>query len=184
VVTTFDFGYMAFMSAGDYLIESIRAYQHYRAKRGLIGTLLKKIMWARYRFWTIVTATDIDPRTRIGKRLRIPHPSGIVTHFRSTIGDDCLIMQGVTLGRVAEPDEGPKIGNNVFIGAGAKILGPVQVGDGARIGANAVVLQDVPPGCTAVGVPARIVAQEAASPASVPNAADGSPHYRRRHMSN
>lgn len=84
---------------------------------------------------------------------------GVVLHPRTVIGKNCIIAQNVTIGgRVNQPDV-PVLGNNVFVGAGAKILGPVKIGDNAKIGANAVVVQDVPSNATAVGIPARIVSK-------------------------
>lgn len=105
------------------------------------------------------TGIEIHPGATIGERLVIDHGMGIVIGETAEIGDDVLIYQGVTLGGTGK-DVGkrhPTIGNNVLIGAGAKVLGPFQVGDNSRIAANAVVLKEVPPNSTAVGVPARIV---------------------------
>jgi serine O-acetyltransferase len=95
----------------------------------------------------------------IGRRFVIEHQGAIVVHGHSVIGDDCIIRQGVTLGNRSLDAiyEAPILGNRVNIGAGAKILGKVHLGDGCNIGANAVVLCDVPPGATAVGIPARIL---------------------------
>ncbi len=97
--------------------------------------------------------------TSIGRNATIEHQHGIVVHGACVIGDGCIIRQGVTLGIRDEqcPDQGPRLGKQVSVGAGAKILGDVKIGDGAKIGANAVVLCDVPAGCTAVGVPARVI---------------------------
>lgn len=107
---------------------------------------------------------EIGVTAKIGRRLAIEHHGGIVIHGSTVIGDDCLIRQGVTLGNrsIKEHGDAPTLGNRVQIGAGAKILGKVTIGDGASIGANAVVLQDVPPGASAVGVPARIIEQKKA----------------------
>ena len=105
------------------------------------------------------TGIEIHPGATIGKRLVIDHGMGIVIGETAEIGDDVLLYQGVTLGGTGK-DIGkrhPTIGNNVLIGSGAKILGPFKVGDNCRIAANAVVLKEVPPNSTAVGVPARIV---------------------------
>jgi serine O-acetyltransferase len=110
----------------------------------------------RHMFWSVLTQSDIDPRARLGQRLMLPHPNGVIVHDEAIIGDDCMIMQQVTVGMIGG-GEVPEIGNRVYIGAGAKIIGKVRVGDGARIGANAVVTQDVPANCTAVGIPARII---------------------------
>lgn len=106
-----------------------------------------------------LTGIEIHPGAKIGKGLLIDHGSGVVIGETAEIGDNCLIYQGVTLGGTGK-DKGkrhPTLGNNVMVGSGAKILGPFKVGDGAKIAANAVVLHEVPPYTTAVGVPARIV---------------------------
>ncbi len=105
------------------------------------------------------TGIEIHPGARIGRRLVMDHGMGIVIGETAEIGDDCLIYHGVTLGGTGK-DQGkrhPTIGNNVLISTGAKVLGPFKVGDGARIAANAVVLSEIPPNATAVGVPARVV---------------------------
>lgn len=110
--------------------------------------------WSR--FWTGI---EIHPGAKIGRRLVIDHGMGIVIGETAEIGDDCLLYQGVTLGGTGK-DVGkrhPTLGNNVMVGSGAKVLGPFRVGDNARIAANAVVLREVPPGATVVGVPGRIV---------------------------
>lgn len=105
------------------------------------------------------TGIEIHPGASIGRRLVIDHGCGIVIGETAEIGDDCLLYQGVTLGGTGK-DQGkrhPTLGNHVMVGSGARILGPFKVGDNARIAAGAVVLREVPPGATAVGVPARIV---------------------------
>lgn len=105
---------------------------------------------------------EICVTAEIGPGVSFPHPMGIVIGGNSKMGSDCVIMQGVTLGQKGDfRDESgqsqPTAGNGVFFGAGAKVLGPVKIGDNAMIGANAVVLVDVPEGATAVGIPARII---------------------------
>ncbi len=110
--------------------------------------------WSR--FWTGI---EIHPGAKIGKRLVIDHGMGIVIGETAELGDDVLLYQGVTLGGTGK-EKGkrhPTIGNNVLIGSGAKVLGPFTVGDNSRIASNAVVLDEIPPDSTAVGVPARIV---------------------------
>lgn len=110
--------------------------------------------WSR--FWTGI---EIHPGAEIGRRLVIDHGMGIVIGETAQVGDDCLIYHGVTLGGTGK-DQGkrhPTIGNNVLISTGAKVLGPFTVGDNSRIAANAVVLSEVPPDATAVGIPAQIV---------------------------
>lgn len=95
----------------------------------------------------------------VGRRLVIEHQGCIVVHGDSAIGDDCIIRQGVTLGNrsLGARFDAPVLGDRVNVGAGAKILGKVRLGDGCNVGANAVVLCDVPPGATAVGIPARVI---------------------------
>jgi len=106
-----------------------------------------------------MTGIEIHPGATIGRRLVIDHGMGIVIGETTEIGDDVLLYQGVTLGGTGK-DKGkrhPTIGSNVLIGTGAKVLGPFTVGDNSRIAANAVVLNEIPPDSTAVGVPARVV---------------------------
>ena len=108
------------------------------------------------------TGIEIHPGAQIGRRLVIDHGMGIVIGETAEIGDDCLIYHGVTLGGTGK-DVGkrhPTIGNNVLIGTGAKVLGPLKIGDNSRVAANSVVLRDIPPDSTAVGVPAKVVRVE------------------------
>jgi serine O-acetyltransferase len=142
---------------GDALVRSARAYNDHKSRPGLMAKGLRKLSRLRHLFWSILTSSDIDPEAKIGERLRLPHPHGVIVHGCAVIGDDCLFMQQVTIGILADADA-PIVGSKVYIGAGAKVLGKVTVGDGARIGANAVVLCNVPAGWTAVGVPARLIA--------------------------
>ena len=105
------------------------------------------------------TGIEIHPGATIGRRLVIDHGMGIVIGETAEIGDDCLIYHGVTLGGTGK-DVGkrhPTIGNNVLIGTGAKVLGPIKVGNNSRIAANSVVLKEIPEDSTAVGIPARVV---------------------------
>ena len=137
------------------LLASIRAYQYYSTSDSLFHKLPKKIAVFRHLFWSIVTAADIPINCHIGGGLLIPHPNGIVIHPDARIGVNCLIFQQVTLGS-SRGTKVPVIGGHVDIGAGAKILGGIQIGNNVKIGANAVVLTDIPAGETAVGVPARV----------------------------
>lgn len=108
------------------------------------------------------TGIEIHPGATIGRRLVIDHGMGIVIGETAEIGDDCLIYHGVTLGGTGK-DVGkrhPTIGDNVLIGTGAKVLGPIKVGSGSRIAANSVVLSEIPPNSTAVGVPAKVVRKD------------------------
>lgn len=106
-----------------------------------------------------LTGIEIHPGAKIGKGLFIDHGSGVVIGETAEIGDNCTLYQGVTLGGTGK-DVGkrhPTLGNNVMIGAGAKVLGPFRIGDNSKIAANAVVLSEVPPDSTAVGIPAKVV---------------------------
>jgi serine O-acetyltransferase len=104
-----------------------------------------------------VYGIELPYSVRLGRRVVFEHQGAIVIHGDSVIGDDCILRQGVTLGNrhLDRPHDAPVLGRRVNVGAGAKILGPVHIGDGAVIGANAVVLGDVPAGATVVGIPAR-----------------------------
>ncbi len=105
------------------------------------------------------TGIEIHPAARIGRGLFIDHGMGVVIGETAEIGDNCTLYQNVTLGGTGK-DQGkrhPTLGNNVLVGAGAKVLGPFTVGDNARVAAGAVVLDAVPANATAVGVPARVV---------------------------
>ncbi len=128
------------------------AHLLYRRRLKFLARLISQ--WSR--FWTGI---EIHPGAKIGRRLVIDHGMGIVIGETAEVGDDCLIYHGVTLGGTGK-DQGkrhPTIGNNVLISTGAKVLGPFKVGDNSRIAANAVVLSEVPPDATAVGIPAQIV---------------------------
>ncbi len=105
-----------------------------------------------------ITGIEIHPGAKIGKHLVIDHGMGVVIGETAEVGDDCLIYHGVTLGGrgLTQGKRHPTIGSRVMIGAGAKILGAVHIGDNARIGANAVVTKDVPAGATAVGINAHV----------------------------
>ena len=106
----------------------------------------------------IFVGVELARYARIGRRLRIEHWGGIVIHGCAVIGDDCLIRHGVTLGNRGNDNlSAPVLGDRVDIGAGAKLLGQIIIGNDVQIGANAVVLRDIPSGATAVGVPARIL---------------------------
>lgn len=109
-----------------------------------------------------MTGIEIHPGAQIGKRFFIDHGLGVVIGETTIIGDDVLLYQGVTLGGtgIEKGKRHPTIGNNVVVGAGAKILGNITIGDNSYIGANAVVVKDIPPNSTVVGVPGRITKQD------------------------
>ena len=110
-------------------------------------------------FAKFTTGIEIHPGAKIGAGVFIDHGTGVVIGETAEVGDGCTLYQGVTLGGTGK-DRGkrhPTLGKNVLVGSGAKVLGPFTVGEGSKIAANAVVLEPIPPDCTAVGVPARIV---------------------------
>ncbi|WP_017653685.1 serine O-acetyltransferase [Fortiea contorta] len=113
---------------------------------------------------------ELPYTVQLGRRVIIEHQGAIVIHGYSIIGDDSILRQGVTLGNryLNQPFDAPKLGNGVNVGAGAKIFGNVTIGDKANIGANAVVLCDVPTGATAVGIPAKIIYPKSDKSALVP----------------
>ncbi len=110
--------------------------------------------WARW-----VSGIEIHPGAQIGRRFFIDHGMGVVIGETTEIGDDCTLYHGVTLGGTSW-DKGkrhPTLGNNVVVGAGAKVLGPITLADGVRVGSNSVVVKDAPSGTTIVGIPGRII---------------------------
>lgn len=141
------------------LILAIHDYQRHKGGHGVISRLACAWAKIRYELWTILTGSDINRDAQIARSVRLPHPNGVVVHRDAVIGENCLVMQQVTIGQTGV-NGAPVIGRDSYIGAGAKVLGPIKVGQRARIGANAVVLSDVPDDCIAVGVPARIIIRD------------------------
>jgi serine O-acetyltransferase len=111
----------------------------------------------------LFTGIEIHPGAEIGRRFFIDHGMGVVIGETAVVGDDCTLYHGVTLGGTSweKGKRHPTLGNDVVVGAGAKVLGPILIGDGARIGSNAVVVKQVPPGGTVVGVPGRVIERAA-----------------------
>ncbi|EGV17702.1 serine O-acetyltransferase [Thiocapsa marina] len=108
----------------------------------------------------IMTGIDLPCEVRLGRRFLIEHFGGLIISGDAVFGDDCVVRNGVTVGLRHRGVRGaPVIGDRVDIGAGAKVLGPIRIGNDVAIGANAVVIHDVPDGCLAVGVPARIISR-------------------------
>lgn len=128
------------------------AHFFYKRRRFFIARMISQISRA-------FTGIEIHPGAKIGKGLFIDHGMGVVIGETAEVGDNVTLYHGVTLGGTGKETgkRHPTIGNNVFIGSGAKLLGPIVVGDRVKIGANAVVLKDIPSDCTAVGIPVRII---------------------------
>lgn len=122
-----------------------------------------------FRWCRNIYGIELPYSVKLGRRVVVEHQGGIVIHGSSEIGDDCVIRQGVTLGNryLDRPYDAPILGKRVSVGAGAKILGRVVIGDDAVIGANAVVLYDVPKGITVAGIPARPIGQRDSNPVAV-----------------
>jgi serine O-acetyltransferase len=116
----------------------------------------------------ILTGIELPCEATLGRRFRIDHFGGIIISGDAVFGDDCVIRNGVTVGLKDTGHRGsPILGDRVDIGAGAKILGPIHIGNDVSIGANAVVLTDVPPNCLAVGIPARVLPRGKQLPVSI-----------------
>ena len=144
--------FYVFLYQGFYAILFHRiAHFLYKIKLKFIARLISQIARS-------LTGIEIHPGVKIGRKLFIDHGMGIVIGETATIGDDCTIYHGVTLGGTGKDKikRHPDIGNNVMIGCGAKILGPIKIADNVKIGANAVVLKDVPSNVTVTGVPGKI----------------------------
>lgn len=141
------------------LYPGLHAVIAYRIAHALYRQKMYFAARAVSQFARTVTGIEIHPAARIGRRLFIDHGAAVVIGETAVIGDNCTIYQGVTLGGTGKHTgkRHPTLGNNVMIGAGAKVLGPFTVGDNAKVAAGAVVLSEVPEGCTAVGIPAHIV---------------------------
>ena len=142
------------------LLPGVRAIIYYRISRYFY--LRKHYYISRYILEKCKrkTGIEIHPGSKIGKNLFIDHGLGVVIGQTSEIGDNVIIYQGVTIGATGKKVTGkrhPTIGNNVFIGSGAKILGNINIGDNVKIGANAVVLNDIPSNVTTVGIPSKII---------------------------
>jgi serine O-acetyltransferase len=146
------------------LLASIRTWQRCQHSRNPILILRRRIAVIQHRFWSAVTGADIPVNCQLGGGLLIPHPNGIVIHPHAIIGVNCLIFQQVTIGQAHAGV--PKLGGHVDVGAGAKILGNVRIGDHALVGANSVVINDVDSHRTVVGIPARYISNSGGSTAS------------------
>lgn len=155
----------------------------YPGVHALLMHRLSHWMWKHRLYWLArfnshigrwLTGIEIHPGATIGRRMFIDHGMGVVIGETAVVGDDCTLYHGVTLGGTSwnKGKRHPTLESGVVIGAGAKVLGPITVGSGAKIGSNAVVVKDVPANATAVGIPARILEEaEVAKPKEEANAA-------------
>ncbi len=143
---------------GAQLVRSIRRYQRIRRWPLPFRLAVQPLAVLAYRFWSVASGADVPLNAELGGGLVLLHPNGIVIHARARIGPNCLLFQQVTIGTDRQGGV-PELGGHVDVGAGAKLIGAIRIGDHALIGANAVVLRDVPAGCVAVGVPARILSK-------------------------
>ncbi len=139
----------------------VHALLFHRLSHGLWNLGLKWLARLLSTLARFLTGIEIHPGAQIGRRFFIDHGMGVVIGETAIIGDDCTLYHGVTLGGTSwqKGKRHPTLGNDVVVGAGAKVLGPIEIGEGARIGSNAVVVKDVPAGATVVGVPGRLINQ-------------------------
>jgi len=144
----------------------------YPGFQAIVMHRLSHWLWNRRMFWVarlmsnvarLFTGIEIHPGAEIGRRFFIDHGMGVVIGETAVIGDDCTLYHGVTLGGTSwqKGKRHPTLGRDVVVGAGAKVLGPIEIGDGVRIGSNAVVVRPVPAGSTVVGVPGRLIDRSA-----------------------
>jgi len=144
------------------LYSGLHAIIYYRLAHALYSAKVPMLPRILSQFGRFATGIEIHPGATIGKGLFIDHGMGVVIGETSVIGDNVTLFQGVTLGGTGK-EKGkrhPTLGNNVVVGAGAKVLGNIKIGDGVMVGANAVVIKDVPADSTVVGVPGRVVKKE------------------------
>ena len=153
------------------LYSGVHALLMHRAAHALHVRGMKLSARAVSQFAKFLTGVEIHPGATIGRGLFIDHGSGVVIGETAIIGDNCTIYQGATLGGTGKETgkRHPTLGDNVMVGAGAKLLGNFTVGSGAKIAAGAVVLKDVPENCTAVGIPAHIVRKDGEKPSARPS---------------
>lgn len=132
-------------------------WEHWLWERGW-----KRLARFSSQFMRFVTGVEIHPGAQIGRRFFIDHAMGVIIGETTIIGDDCTLYQGVTLGGTGNETgkRHPTLGNNVIVGVGAAVLGNITIGDNSKIGGGAVAVKDVPPNCTVVGIPGRIVKRD------------------------
>ncbi len=127
----------------------------------LIGLILRIFAFLLFKLTEIVTAVSLPASVPIGKGFYVGHYGPVILHSRARIGENCSVGPGVVLGTKGRGDQGaPRLGNNVYIGVGAKVLGGITIGNNVIIGANSVVVRDIPDGATGVGIPARVISTQ------------------------
>jgi serine O-acetyltransferase len=146
-----------------FLYSGLHAIWAYRLSHSMRRAGLGFLARAVSQLARFLTGVEIHPGARIGRRFFIDHGMGVIIGETAEIGDDCLIYQGVTLGGTGNQSgkRHPTLGNHVVVGSGAKVLGNIHIGDHVRVGANSVVLHDVPSNSTVVGIPGRVVRRKA-----------------------
>ena len=147
---------------GRLLLAFFRLCQILRALPGPVWLLGAPVLLLYVVLVEWIMGIELTYKTKTGTRLRLYHGTGLVVHEESVLGDDCTLRHGVTIGYRRSGEGAPVIGNRVDIGCGAILLGAIRVGDGAVIGAGAVVLHDVPAGAVVAGNPAKVIRQSAA----------------------
>lgn len=137
----------------------ISRWVHYRVQLPVLRPILKTVCAVWRKLIEMTTHCELSNRAEIGGGIYMPHAFGVIVHSEARIGAHCNIGHRVTIGVGVRPGRGgaPTLGDRVFVGTGAVLFGPIRIGDDVAIGANAVVLSDLPPGVVAVGVPARVV---------------------------
>lgn len=140
-----------FWDPGRKLLRAIRRYQAAKRRNSHFGLIISKYWVFNHWFWSIVTQSEIPLNCQIAGGLLLPHPNGIIIHPSSKIGPNCLIFHQVTF---AGPVD---VAGHCDFGAGCKVIGPVRIGQHVQVGANAVVIRDVPDYAIAAGIPARLV---------------------------
>jgi serine O-acetyltransferase len=137
------------------MLRALRGYDAARRRGGLMSALIRRRWVLSHRFWSVICQADVPLGSRVAGGLKLPHPNGVVIHPQAVIGPNCLIMQQVTIG--VNRGGIPELAGHVDVSPGAKILGGIKIGKHALIGANAVVLSDVPEYAIVAGVPARVI---------------------------
>jgi serine O-acetyltransferase len=165
----FDTHDRSLLSTGFWALAVYRYGRWAEARRGAVAHTLATKLYGVFRLGVeLTTGIVIEPGCQIGDGFHIVHAGNIKIHPKAVIGRRCGVMPDVTVGETIGRDGAPTIGDDVYIGPGARILGPVHIGDGALVAANSLVITDVPAGATAMGVPARILPQGKGAPPRKP----------------